>query len=104
MAAERTVLAMVSPVSSDEAMMVVPSMRPRTMSALRPRRRGMFRSPILRNTRLRTASAVSAPTETSRMMASHRDSGPAGTPKTRFITASYLLEPAGMGGTATRTS
>ena len=84
---ERTVVAIVSPVSSDDAMMVVPSMSPTTMSAVRPRRRGMLRNPILTKTRLRSASTVTAPIERARMMARPTARGPAGSPKTRSTTA-----------------
>ena len=56
-AAVRIVWLIVSPVTSADAMIVVPSMSPRTISAVRARRRVTLRMPSLKKIRLRTARA-----------------------------------------------
>ena len=51
---ERTVRVMVSPVASDAVMIAVPSIRPTTISALRPGRRRALRTPSRKKMRLRS--------------------------------------------------
>ena len=79
---------MVSPVTSADEMIVVPSISPRTISAVRARRRLTLRMPSLKKMRLRIASAPSTPrrtaTRTTRVVAS----GPIGMPKNSSISTS----------------
>ena len=58
---ERIVRLIVSPVTSADAMIVVPSISPTTISAARPRRRATLRRPSRRSTRLRSASVATTP-------------------------------------------
>ena len=57
-AVDLTVLLIVSPEASAAVMMVVPSIRPATISAVRARRRLTLRTPSLKKTRLRSANAA----------------------------------------------
>src|SRR5918996_2093827 len=91
-AVERIVWLIVSPVVRAAAMIVVPSMSPTTIRALRPRRRPTLRSASFTRMRLRSARRPStpnaAPSPTRRMTRSV----PAGMPKTSFI--GYTQTPA----------
>ena len=72
----------VSPVASAAAMIVVPSMRPATMRTVRPRRRGMFRTPSLKKMRLRKAETATTK-ESGADDGSAVASGPVGIPEAR---------------------
>jgi hypothetical protein len=82
---DRTDRPIVSPVPSAAAMIVVASMSPTTINALRPARRPMLRTPRRKNTRLRTASAaisaMPSPTSTDKMTVR----APTGMPKTECM-------------------
>jgi hypothetical protein len=75
-------------VTSAEETMVVPSIRPRTISAVRARRRVTLRMPSLKKMRFLRASAPTAPTRAARATMTHSARGPIGMPKSSFITAS----------------
>ena len=95
----RIVWLMVSPVVKAAAMIVVPSISPTTMRALRPRRRPTLRSASFTRIRLRSASAPrtqSEPTNPTRRIVR---SVSAGIPKTSFI--GYATRTPSMSATAT---
>src|SRR5512142_404773 len=94
-ALERIVWLIVSPVASAAPMITVPSIRPATISALRPRLRCALRNPSRTKTRLRTATAAIAASATTRSAASTSASIPTGIPKS-------LLNQALLGGDGRR--
>ena len=75
----------VSPVTSADEMIVVPSISPRTISAVLPRLRVTLRIPSLTKIRLRSASAPSAPRRSASSATNVAASGPIGMPKNSFI-------------------
>jgi hypothetical protein len=75
--------AIVSPVTSADEMIVVPSINPVTISSARPRRRETLRSPSLSSTRLRIASVATAATTRPRASARVTATPPIGIPKSR---------------------
>jgi hypothetical protein len=89
-AVERIVWLIVSPVVSAAAMIVVPSMSPTTISALRPRRRPTLRSASFTRIRLRSARAPSAASATPSPTRRTTRSVSTGMPKTSFI--GYAIE------------
>src|SRR5947209_2860667 len=72
-------------------MIVVPSISPATMSTVRPRRRGMLRSPSLRKIGLRAASSATIRSVRARNAAVPMANGPVGMPKS-LVTARPLLQ------------
>lgn len=72
---ERTLRPIVSPVPSAAAMIAVASIRPTTMSALRPGRRAAPRMPSRRKTRLRSASVATTATAVATTTTSANASG-----------------------------
>src|SRR4029453_11060212 len=69
-------------------MIAVPSIRPTTISALRPRRRPTLRTPRRRKMRFRSASAPTAASTTARTRTSAVARPPTGMPKSLLTTTS----------------
>src|SRR4029079_17283052 len=86
MAELRTVRPIVSPVASAAAMMAVPSMEPTTMSALRPGRRRILRTPMRKNTGFRPASTPTAARAATESAASTTASWSTGMPNSLVMT------------------
>ena len=78
---ERIVWLMVSPVAKAAEMIVVPSISPTTISAVRPRRRLRLRIPSRKKTRLRSASTAMPPMASARMIVRTTVSSSTGSPK-----------------------
>ena len=81
----RIVWLIVSPVVRAAAMIVVPSISPTTMSALRPRRRRTLRTASFTRMRLRRPRAASAQSASPRPTSRTTRSVSTGMPKTSFI-------------------
>ena len=80
-AAERIVWLMVSPVVSATATIAVPSMRPSTISAVRPRRRPTLRTPSFTSTGCRSARKPRTANATTSAPTSRTRTVPIGMPK-----------------------
>ena len=95
---------MVSPVASDAVMIAVPSIRPTTISALRPGRRRALRTPSRKKMRFRSGERRTIANAAARATSSATSSPPMGMPNSLVMARALSQTLVTAGASATTTS